>query len=353
MNEIYIMGRLIHKPTSLVTKQCKVERWINLSSYEFNRLLHDPMRECEAVRACKDLMCEEEKGCRCIMLLNEDKGDGILVQADGYDYARYAMFVPNAAAIYEQQTMTQAESDLQTVIRETVHEIADLAHAGCSIISPAGIVDMDKIKDLVSAAVTQRLEQREDILAVISAGDNIEVETKDLDEIKFYCPLKITRIPEEPLFEDDEDEEYSDEPEELDSYEAIQYESEINDGIEAYQSGREKFRGLMAYLGDRRQFCDKVYSIFPSVEKVGDRLMGVYTCQTVAELESYELSALREELVGQSSDGWGEGFEQREIHTDCGKIYVSFWSDDADWEMMTEAELSGGSGQTEGLDMKM
>lgn len=91
----------------------------------------------------------------------------------------------------------------------------------------------------------------------------------------------------------------------------------------------------MAYLGDR-EMLGKVYSIFPSVERQGDDLVGVFTCQLYDDLDRYELEALRSELSGQASDGWGEGFEQREIETDdCGKLYVSFYGE-PNWSMKTE-----------------
>jgi hypothetical protein len=94
----------------------------------------------------------------------------------------------------------------------------------------------------------------------------------------------------------------------------------------------------MAYLGDR-EMLGKVYSIFPSVERQGDDLVGVFTCQLYDDLDSYELEALRSELSGQVSDGFGEGFEQREIETDdCGKLYVSFYGA-PNWSMKTEEEM--------------
>ncbi len=38
-------------------------------------------------------------------------------------------------------------------------------------------------------------------------------------------------------------------------------------------------------------------------------------------------------------DGWCEGFEQHEIHTSEGDIYVSFYDSSGSWELMTEEEV--------------
>ena len=55
-------------------------------------------------------------------------------------------------------------------------------------------------------------------------------------------------------------------------------------------------------------------------------------------LASYEYDELLDELSGQASDGWGEGFEQHEIHTSEGDIYVSFYDTCGAWELVPEEE---------------
>lgn len=58
-----------------------------------------------------------------------------------------------------------------------------------------------------------------------------------------------------------------------------------------------------------------------------------------------------EEWQGQESDGWGEGFEQREIKTEEGELCVSFWNSDNDFFIKTEQELKQGQTQDFGMQM--
>ncbi len=69
----------------------------------------------------------------------------------------------------------------------------------------------------------------------------------------------------------------------------------------------------------------KVLSAIPSVELRDGELMGCTTVQLKEPLDKAEMSVLQEYLLGQFSDGWGEGFEQREIQTADGVLYVHFW----------------------------
>lgn len=220
------------------------------------------------------------------------------------------------------------------------------------------MIDMDEVESLVKSAIVQQLALRDDIKMAentdigVDFQPDIHVEAEKLIKLKFYCPLNIQREIK-PSFDEDEDE-FLDDTEELSDYEALEYESEISSAIEAYQGDGEENRGIMAYLGDRKRFADKVYSIFPSVERVGDRLMGVFTCQICGELDSYEYDELLQELSGQASDGWGESFEQHEISTSEGSIYVSFYDTSGAWELTTEEEVKNTpDAPTEDVSMRM
>ena len=83
---------------------------------------------------------------------------------------------------------------------------------------------------------------------------------------------------------------------------------------------------------------NKVYSAFPSVEVIDGKLTGITTLRVRGELNDDEYQTLRDYLIGQYADGWGEGFEQRKISTgdrDYPEICVSFWNSQ-DFEFTVE-----------------
>lgn len=356
MNDIVLNGKLTHKASDHNTKKCIVEKWVFLPHSDFERLKTNPYQEHEAIIAAKDLMYEDQESYHCIMLLDEYDEDGLLIEAEGFDYPRYSMFVPDAKLIYERYRTSESELKLHDMIKDSVERIAELAHIDKTDFTLTDMIDMDDVESLVKASILQQLALRDDIKMAentdigVDFQPDIHVEANELTELKFYCPLKVV-LERSALFED---EDYSEESEELSDYEVLEYESEICDAIEAFKCDDEKYRGIMAYLGSRKRFADKVYSIFPSIERVDDKLMGVFTCQICSDLDSYEYDELLNELSGQASDGWCECFEQHEIHTSDGDLYVSFYDTRGAWGLMTEEELKDTlDAPSEDVGMKM
>jgi hypothetical protein len=170
-------------------------------------------------------------------------------------------------------------------------------------------------------------------LALIPDEDRFSVILPPLQTLKLYMPLTVM------LYERNRWGDLEDEGCELDRYNALAYEDNILAAIIKERMPEEAERGLMEYYGEDDSVNHKVQSYVFTVERVGNKLMGVAECRIHGELSDQELERLKEDISGQAADGFGEGFEQRAIKIANGEIYVSLWSSDKNWNIMTKDEL--------------
>ena len=267
MNEkLVINANLLRKEPEFGTRVCVVEKAEAVTHDKFERLKRHPMQDNDLIAENTDLMfCDVNNQYHCLLIYDDDQGDGLLIESEGAPYARYAQYIPNAKLLYENHMQMH------------------------------------------------------------------------LQEMKFYCPLEINRVPE--CWSDEEYEKIS-------SYEASAYKSEINRFIEDFTMPEEKERGLMNWYDKGNSVDQKVFSAFMSVEEHDGELVGVVTANVHGQLTEDELEDFREYCTGQLSDGAGESLEQRPIKTPDGEICVSFWSSD-EWFLQTEEEMN--SSQTDDM----
>ena len=153
-------------------------------------------------------------------------------------------------------------------------------------------------------------------------------------QMKFYSPLTADFFPSEPDWEDESYNEYEGCP--LNGHDLLQYADAVN---EAVKKDIADFNGdLMQYYHEDDFVRRKVVSAVPSVEICGNKLCGCMNVELREPLNEGEQAALCDYISGQYSDGWGEGFEQRDIRVEDGTLAVHFWQEDG-FEMTPEREM--------------
>ena len=90
---------------------------------------------------------------------------------------------------------------------------------------------------------------------------------------------------------------------------------------------KDFYGDLMRYYHEDDSVRCKVVRAVPTVDEVNGELVGSLWVDTDAPLTAEEQAVFCAYISGQYSDGWGEGFEQREIDVGDGKLYVHFWQD--------------------------
>lgn len=77
------------------------------------------------------------------------------------------------------------------------------------------------------------------------------------------------------------------------------------------------------------------------MEEQNGELWGVTEVKIQGKLTPMEYAELTDWLAGQFSEGWGEGFEQREIKVEDGELCISFWDARDRFFIKTENEKDG------------
>lgn len=153
---------------------------------------------------------------------------------------------------------------------------------------------------------------------------------------KLYSPLHFHLHDKEAAEQGRYDESYYwSDP--IDHEEAYMYMDAIELAVRRDRDTMDKELGLAEYVPDSLR--DVVVSLFPNIELHGDKLWCVADVALSRPITPGEIAELADWWEGQLSDGWGEGFEQREIKVDRGELYIEPWSSDDSFFIMTQKEF--------------
>ena len=129
-------------------------------------------------------------------------------------------------------------------------------------------------------------------------------------KIKLLSPLTAEFVPDQWSDDDVQD---------LNGRELIPYYAAVRETVEQYADD------LLTYYDGSEEIRGKLAGILPTVEVHDGKLCGCAVITFRQDLSERQWNSVMEYIMGQYSDGWGEGFEQRDIEVDGGVLNVHFW----------------------------
>ena len=83
-----------------------VEKAIAVSNAEFENLKRYPLRDNRLIAENVDIMyCDRDDNYHCLLIYDEEQGDGLIIESEGTSYARYSQYIPGAKELVEKHLL--------------------------------------------------------------------------------------------------------------------------------------------------------------------------------------------------------------------------------------------------------
>ena len=94
-----IQAELKRKQSEYEGEPCSVDKVIELPAQRFQQFSRALLADYDFIAENKNAIRQDTDSRHCLLILDADGTDGILVDPQGYNYARYSAFVPNARSL--------------------------------------------------------------------------------------------------------------------------------------------------------------------------------------------------------------------------------------------------------------
>ncbi|EQB21874.1 hypothetical protein UNSWDHB_804 [Dehalobacter sp. UNSWDHB] len=99
---------------------CVIEKIVEFPEAEYKYFKSAPLRDMPFIAENTDLMHRDGNGVfHCLLVLGEESSDGILIESEGYNYARYSSFMPGAREFLTARLSQLAEKLVQEATQST------------------------------------------------------------------------------------------------------------------------------------------------------------------------------------------------------------------------------------------
>ena len=108
MEKLSINTSLVRKEPVFEVRPCVVEKAIGISHKEFEHLRTHALEDNDLIAKNKgNMWFGADDKYHCLLVYDNEQGDGMLIESEGYSYARYAQYIPQAKLIYDNYCQSQ------------------------------------------------------------------------------------------------------------------------------------------------------------------------------------------------------------------------------------------------------
>ena len=190
------------KHNCLLPKKCAIEKVVELENSVFRTFSNDTLAYYDFIKENSEISGKNENGEQRVFLVMPKNGDdGIIINTEGYEYAKYTSYMPNARQLLNapEQKQTQESSsnmtlkDLMNLRLEDVHlchcdediELATIVELDADTLTAKGKADW---ADILDAKVEKIYEG--------AYGTQIELSGADPERLTDFSYMLAGQCPE-------------------------------------------------------------------------------------------------------------------------------------------------------------
>nr|WP_306414536.1 DUF6329 domain-containing protein [Brotocaccenecus cirricatena] len=98
-DDVIIQAELRRKQSEYEGEACSVDKVIELPAQRFKQFSRALLADYDFIAENKNAIRRDDDARHCLLILDAEGKDGFLVDPQGYNYARYSAFVPNARSL--------------------------------------------------------------------------------------------------------------------------------------------------------------------------------------------------------------------------------------------------------------
>ena len=171
------------KEADFEPEPCTVEMMVELSASQFQYFKTHLLDDYDFLKENRDKMGYTQDGVRhCILVLSESGNDGILVDAQGSNYARYAAYLPDAKVLYNMDRyydLRAYANDMRKVADACAERILQGQEDGRYVISIPKIKNEFGLQTIDQELLTNMLSTRDEFDIIDSYEGEITVGVTD------------------------------------------------------------------------------------------------------------------------------------------------------------------------------